>query len=764
MLELKNIIKDYCSGDEVTHALKGINLAFDNTGFSSILGPSGCGKTTMLNIIGGLDHYTNGDLIIDGKSTKEFKDVDWDSYRNARIGFVFQSYNLISHLSILDNVSMALSLSGTSSKIRKEKAKEALKAVGLENHLEKKPNQLSGGQMQRVAIARALINNPDIVLADEPTGALDSETSIQVMEILKEISKKRLVIMVTHNRELAIQYSDRIIEMKDGLVVNDSQKKSIIETAEVTKMKNKKTSMSFWTALSSSFRNLFSKKGRTIITSIAGSIGIIGVALVLSISNGMSNFISGIERDTLAGFPLTVSQVVSIDMSMNLGMKSGTYPTDNIFHPYDISGNTSVHKNNIDEEYVDYVNNMDKSYYSVISYSYSVSKNVMSINGDDDYIFVDTSLSSSSVFSSTSVFSEMPNNKEFIETQYDVLAGTYPESKEDLALVVDSNNRIDTSLLDAFGIEEQESFTVSDLLGMSFKVIANDDYYTSYGDMFIPNSDYKTMYDSDDSITITISSIMRVKESSASELLSTGVNYTTALTDCLLEMNSSSKVVGAQRSSPDVNVLTGGAFTSTITYDSIMQYLGGDKTPSSIQIYPKTFEDKSKIKSYLDKYNEGLANDEKIIYTDLSESMSSSISSMVDTVSIILVVFAGISLIVSTVMIGIITYVSVVERTKEIGIMRAIGARKKDILRIFNAEAIIIGFASGVFGVLLTYALCPLASFIVSNSVNVSFTVMLPPYYAIALICLSMILTLIAGFFPSKIASKKDPVVALRTE
>lgn len=766
MLTLKNIIKNYGSGQEITKALKGINLDFAEVGLTSILGPSGCGKTTLLNIIGGLDKYTDGDLLIDGKSTKEFKDGDWDAYRNAKIGFVFQSYNLIPHLSILENVAMALSLSGVSAKERKEKSKEALTAVGLSEHLEKKPNQLSGGQMQRVAIARALVNNPSVILADEPTGALDSATSVQVMEILKKISKTRLVIMVTHNRELADEYSDRIIEMRDGIVVNDSKPVAESISVETEKMSNKHTKMSFGTALSSSFKNLLSKKVRTILISVAGSIGIVGVALVLAISNGMTMFLNKTERDTLTGFPLSIAQTVMADMTMpDGGMNTGTFPDDNVLYPYDKSGAATLHTNKITDEYLGYVAAMDESYYSAIEYNYAVSKNVVSCADDGSYKLVDTSISSSDIFSTTSVFSEMPDNREFIECQYDLLAGTYPTGYGDLALVVDKNNRIDTTVLEQFGIKITDDYRPDDLLGRSFKVILNDDYYSKIADNhYVAGNDYKVMYEAEKSLTVTISAIMRVKQSSSSELLATGINYTAALTQKLLEENKKSEIVKAQKSTPEINVLTGAPFFGQMTYEMVMKTIGGDATPVGVRIYPRNFEDKAKIKTYLDGYNDGKAEEDKIIYTDASESMSSAISSMVDTISVILIAFAVLSLVVSTVMIGIITYVSVVERTKEIGIMRAIGARKTDITRIFNAEAIIIGLTAGIFGVLLTYILSFPVSAIISNMVGVSFTVLLQPYWALGLVGISVLLTLVAGFFPSRIAAKKDPVVALRTE
>ncbi len=757
MLQLKNIQKVYKLGNESTLALKGIDLEFRKSEFVSILGPSGCGKTTLLNLIGGLDKYTSGDLLIDNKSTKTFNDLDWDAYRNAEIGFVFQSYNLISHLTVLDNVELALSLSGVNASERTKKAKEALVKVGLEKHIHKKPNQMSGGQMQRVAIARAIVNNPRIILADEPTGALDSNTSIQVMELLKEIAEDRLVIMVTHNPDLANEYSTRIIKMLDGQVIEDSKPIKEIEkdifNSEDVKLVNKRTKMSFLAALKSSFKNLLTKKGRTIVTAIAGSIGIIGIALVLSVSSGMNGYIENMQRDSLAGFPIIVGDNISLtneSEQTNTNLKE--FPEDNIFYPYEATANVKSHKNKITQEYVDYINQMDASLYNSISYSSGISTHVAVKTNNNNYKLASTS------------FNEMPDSKDFIETQYDILNGTYPTKANELALVVDKNNRINIDLLTNFGFDNNISYTVNDFIGKKFKLVTNDDYYTLKNGLYIANNDYEAMYNSNNSIEIEIVCIMRVKETASTEFLSTGIGYTTSLTNSILTKEANSEIVLAQKASPTVNVLTGNSFTSSLTYENLMQTLGGSNLPVGIQIYPKTFDTKELIKDYLAEYNKNLQEVDKVLYVDLAAELSGLLTVMISSISVILSAFAAISLVVSSIMIGIITYVSVVERTKEIGILRAIGARKKDVSRIFNAEALILGFMSGVLGVIVTYIICIPATLIAANAIDKSFKIILPFQTAIGMIILSMFLTFIAGLMPSKGAAKKDPVVALRTE
>ena len=642
MLKLVNISKDYKVGDTTTHALIDINLEFKKNEFVSILGPSGCGKTTMLNIIGGLDQYQKGDLIIDGVSTKEYRDKDWDSYRNSTIGFVFQNYNLISHLSVLDNVEFALTLSGVSRAERIARAKKVLSEVGLEDQLHKKPNQLSGGQMQRVAIARAMVNNPRIILADEPTGALDSKTSIPIMEILKKISEDRLVIMVTHNVELAEVYSDRIVKLLDGKVLEDSR----VYKEEAGKVQNskpkKKVSMSFLTALKSSFKNLASKKARTIITAIAGSIGIIGIALVLALSFGMTSYVNTMQSDTLAGFPLTISKTVNITNDMftrprsELNDATGNsdtsldFPDTDIIYSYDSSANSLAHTNLITQDYLDYLLGLDSTLYNSISYSRNVALNVVAKTSTGGYIKVEDGSSSSpfSMYFSSSYFNEIPNSQTFIESQYDLLGenSRYPTAYDEIVLVVDEQNRVDIALLDAFGISVSDEFTIDDFIGMEFYVIGNNEYYTQNGAIFVASTNYQSMAESNQAIVIKIVGVMRVKEEASSEVLTKGIGYTTMLTDKVLEKAQASDIVLAQKQNPTINVLSGMAFNDLITYKSVMQIIGGDTLPSGIQIYPVSFEAKDKIKEYLDDYNVNLEEVDQIIYSDLAETISGAIS------------------------------------------------------------------------------------------------------------------------------------------
>ncbi|AUD63909.1 hypothetical protein BK010_10025 [Tenericutes bacterium MO-XQ] len=767
MLQLKNIKKDYMLAGKPFPALKGIDLEFKENEFVSILGPSGCGKTTMLNIIGGLDRYTSGDLLIEGKSTKNFKDQDWDAYRNATIGFVFQTYNLISHLSVLDNVEMSLRLAGVSPKERKERAQQVLIEVGLEEHLYKRPNQLSGGQMQRVAIARALVNNPKILLADEPTGALDSETSGQIMRLIQKISKDRLVIMVTHNSEIANEYSDRIVHLLDGLVTDDSRPADLNKEDKKEKLMNQRTSMSYATAIKTSFKNLLTKKGRTIITAIAGSIGIIGIALVLAISNGMTEYTSSIQSDTLAGFPITVDQTVvqfGPPEEVTNPRPDLEFIEDDVFYPYDQTSSLTQHENIITPEFIEYLEDMDNSYYNSISYTRGIMLNIVNLSDNGGYIKVQTTSSGNPFFGGSSYFNEMPNNQTFIESQYDVLYGNYPTDYQDVVLIVDERNRVDLSLLENLGISIEDDYESSDLIGQTFKVVLNDVYYREVSGVYIPSTDYEVMYNDASSITLSISGILRVKADASSEILDTGVGYTSDLTNTLLDIEKSSNIVTAQIASPNTNVLTGLPFNSQITYDQVLRLIGGDDTPVGIQIYPVSFDDKDEIKAYIDVYNVGKDEVDQIIYTDLAESISSTIQGLINTITIILTAFAAISLVVSSVMIGIITYVSVVERTKEIGIMRSLGARKKDISRIFNAETLLIGFTAGIFGIVIAYLLIIPINVIVENFIDEPGFASLLVVHALFLVVLSTILTLIAGLFPSRIAAKRDPVVALRTE
>jgi len=775
MLELKNLSKNYHVGETTVKALKNINLKFRRNEFVSILGPSGCGKTTILNIIGGLDQYTSGDLLIDSTSTKEYSDQDWDAYRNTTIGFVFQNYNLISHLSVLENVEMALSLSGVSSKERKERSIKVLDEVGLADQINKLPNQLSGGQLQRVAIARALVNNPKILLADEPTGALDSKTSEQVIKLIKEISRDRLVIMVTHNALIASTYSDRIINLLDGEILSDSNPANgDIEIGG--NLKSTKTSMSFLTAIKTSFKNLVTKRGRTLITSIAGSIGIIGIALVLAISNGMTNYVDDIQSDTLAGYPITINSVVQAEL---LGRGGGPgsilgqaeqetyeFPTESIIYAYDQSESTTLHTNIFSSDFLSYLDQMDSSLYNTISYTKSISMPVITESNNQSYnlIKVDNSTSSNIFQSSSTIFSEIPDNQEFIESQYDILYGTYPEAYNEVVLIVDNMNQLNVNTVEALGFDLEEEYSFSDFIGKDFKVIPNDVYYSQVGEVFVQNSDLESLYNNTEAITISIVGILRVNQEASSEILNSGIGYTTLLTDYMLDNSSLSEIVIAQTSNQDVNVLTGLAFNEQMTYDTVMKLLGGNATPVGVQIYPVSFESKDVIKAYLDDYNLELDDTDKIVYTDIAETISTTISGMIDTITIILSAFAGISLIVSSIMIGIITYVSVIERTKEIGIMRSLGARKKDISRIFTAETLLIGLTAGVFGIVFYLILSLPVNQILSRLIGVSGFASLSVLSAVGLIALSSGLTLLAGIIPSKIAANKDPVVALRTE
>ena len=765
MLKLKSIDKDYKAGDSIVKALRNLNVEFRENEFVSILGPSGCGKTTLLNLIGGLDRYTRGDLLIEGKSTKDFTDSDWDSYRNNTIGFIFQSYNLIPHLSVLGNVEIALTLSGISFQERKKRATEALANVGLSDQLNKRPNQLSGGQMQRVAIARALVNNPKILLADEPTGALDTKTSDQTMELLKKLAKDRLVIMVTHNNELAQNYSTRIVELLDGKLLSDSNPytKETDDKGKTQKyIGGKQSSMPFFTALTLSFNNLRTKRARTILTSIAGSIGIIGIALVLAISSGMSNYINAMQTDTLSGYPITIQRTAFDVSNFEMGNRNinreGVYPEENIVIPYNPESNINIHINRISEDYVSYVEAMDSGLYNSISYSYGLTMNVIGKNYLDEYKLLDMSKIS---------LQQLPDSKEFVDSQYDLLSGVYPSNSNEALLIVDRRNRLDLSILDQLGINytEGENLVFEDFLGKTLKLIFNNQFYSysAEDNKFIEEKNYDTLYNHPESKAITITGVLRIKESSSTSLLGKGIAYTSALTEELIAKSKNSDIVIAQKANPTRNMITGNQL-GTGSYNDLMIKLGGIIIPENIMIYPKTFESKDAIKAYLDSYNVGKPKTEHIVYMDLAEMITGAMGTLINTISIILSAFAAISLVVSSIMIGIITYVSVVERTREIGVLRSIGARKKDISRVFNAETIIIGFTAGLIGVIISLILSIPVNAIVENLVEVKNIASLPFISGVALVAISMTLTFIAGLIPSRIAAKKDPVVALRTE
>ena len=797
LLQLQQISKQYKVGEDEFVALNDINVSFEKSEFVSVLGASGSGKTTLLNIIGGLDQYSSGDLIVDGKSTKDFKSRDWDSYRNSTIGFVFQTYNLISHLSVLDNVSIALSLSGVSAKERNRLAKQALIDVGLEQHINKKPNQLSGGQMQRVAIARALVNNPKILLADEPTGALDSHTSVQIMELMKEISKDRLVIMVTHNPELAKTYSNRIIRLKDGEIIEDSRP-VVNEADEDNKhFEMKKTAMSYGTALKSSFKNLLTKKARTSIIAFAGSIGIISIALVLAISAGMTSYVSNLQEETILSFPLTISQETSTSYDQLMEMAEShqrSEASDNDIINVTMASDTMTHTNRYAEDvlgdgytFIDYLEDNASQYAMSIMYGSGYEWKAVTENSEGGYQDVKPAgnalnmANMMTMSTSSSLFKELPANADMILSQYEVAASleenfTYPIKANELVLIVDADNRLDESTLKALGYDPNQEISFEDILGQTISIISNDDYYQQQGEdaYFTPKAVDEGMFTS--GYPAQIVAVLKEKESSGTSLLNAGIGYTEALKDYMHTVEKATNVLAVQMDNPTVNVLSSNqGVIDEVAYTAVIQQLGGDSTPTEISIYPNTFEDKQKIIDTIEDYNQlviekyGEDSDEyknySIVYTDFAENLTSSMTSIIDTITWILTAFAAISLVVSSIMIGIITYVSVVERTKEIGIMRAIGARKKDISRIFNAEAIIIGLISGIMGVgLAMLIVVPFNSYISSDMEIEGFTASLPVTQAAMLIILSVILTFVASLIPARIASKKDPVEALRAE
>ena len=847
MLSLKKITKTYVTEGFSQKALNKISVSFRENEFAAILGPSGSGKTTLLNVVGGLDHYDSGDLVINGISTKEYTDRNWDTYRNHRVGFVFQNYNLISHQTILKNVELALTLSGVKKKDRIKKAREALIKVGLKDHLNKRPAQLSGGQMQRVAIARALVNDPDIVLADEPTGALDTNTSIQVMDLLKEIAKDKLVIMVTHNKELAEEYATRIIKLQDGKIIDDTNP---FDNKEETNSINtdKKTYMNYKTAFALSLNNLMTKKGRTILTAFAGSIGIIGIALILSLAHGINHFIDKTEEETLSSYPLQIRKN-SVDMSTMLqtlaGNQKGKKYDDDKIHSVNIMGDmfetmSREVKHNDMENFRKYLDNHKsiKKYVSDIEYSYNVTLNLYKSDSDkivrvNPTTVLDTlgmgtdGVSSiySTMMSSNDVFFEMINNDKLTHQQYDLIAGSWPENYNELVLTVGENNSISDYTLYSLGLLDQDelkekftdmtsgkkvkfshrSYSVDDLLNLKFKLVLNPDYYEKENGIWVNKKDDETFMRNliDSSEEVKIVGIIRKNEEAVGGSASYRmVGYRQDLMKNLIEKIHDREIVQEQLADSETNVFTGGKFTSnssfdmnnlspeqmmafqnmsqdelalfmknysenmTSSYDENLLKLGIAElnNPDVISIYPKDFDSKEEIVSIIKKYNKGKKESEKIEYTDIVGIMMSSVSTIVNVISSVLIAFVAISLVVSSIMIAIITYISVMERTKEIGILRAIGASKKDISRVFNAETLIEGFAAGVLGIIITIILNIPINIVIKKMVDIRNISVLPVDGAIILIIISVLLTVIAGFIPAKIASKKDPVEALRSE
>lgn len=779
MLELKNIKKSYKTGEFVQHALKGVSLTFDRNEFVCILGASGSGKTTLLNIIGGLDRYDSGDLIINNMSTKKFNDNLWDAYRNNCVGFIFQSYNLIGHLSVLENVEMSLTLSGVKNK--KEKALNALDRVGLKDHAYKKPNQLSGGQMQRVAIARAIVNDPEVILADEPTGALDTKTSKQIMELIKEISKEKLVIMVTHNPDLAKKYATRIIEVKDGEVISDSLPKE--KYKDKNNIEIKKTKMSFLTALKLSFNNIRTKKGRTFLTAFASSIGIIGISIILSLSNGFDKQVDIYQKNTLSNFPITISKsTMSMDekqmeeMMGSMMPGKGDYPKDKVIYSFDINSYNMLHTNNITKEYIEYIEKLDDSLISGISFTRATNLNLLVKNGEDV-----KSVSSNEL--NMGVIPKELDKEDFMMEAFDLLDGEYPKNITDIVLVVDSKNRVDTKILKALGLSDKEKIDFKEVLGKEIKLVFNNQYYTKYMNMFIPNTNLDDVYYNKENLTLKVVGIVRNKEDNYLGQIATSMNslgnitdtssmmssnnigsilYKNDLVEKVISVNSSSDVVLSQSKS-DNSVFTGEKLDSD-SKENMLLYLGSKDEPFMINIYPKDFESKDKIIEYLDKYNIDKNDENKIVYNDLASTFISFGSKIMDAITVVLIAFSAVSLVVSSIMIGIITYISVLERTKEIGVLRSLGARKKDVSRVFNAETFIVGVLSGLIGVLIARLLIIPVNIILKDLTGLSNVAILDPLHALLLIVISTTLTLIGGAIPANMASKKDPVIALRTE
>ncbi len=885
MLKLTNIVKNYKVGGQEIQALKGVSMDFRRNEFVSILGPSGCGKTTMLNIIGGLDRYTSGDLEINGKSTKSFKDKDWDAYRNHSIGFVFQSYNLIMHQSVLSNVELALTISGVSKSERRRRAIEVLKKVGLGDHIKKKPNQLSGGQMQRVAIARALINNPEILLADEPTGALDSETSVQVMELLKEIAQDKLVIMVTHNPELAEKYSTRIIRLLDGTVISDSNPYdgSGEEAVEAeTEEKGKKVGMNFFTALSLSLNNLMTKKARTLMTAFAGSIGIIGIALIMSVSNGFQLYIDKVQEDTLSTYPIEIEAEI-VDMTNMLTSMMGAaegreehedgyiYAMGSMLDMVNTL-NQQVKINNLAslKDYIESGSDVSE-YANAVRYEYSTdlhiyasdtSETVTQLNptdvinrvyGSDMSSTIGAMASMTNMSSMLQTWDELIDNKALLESQYDVVAGHWPTAYNEVVLVANKDGAINEIALYTLGIKDiseldnlmarvaagetmsssDVKMSYEDVLNITYKLVINTDYYTDEnGDGVWENRSDDVLYLKklvDNGVEIKIVGIVMPADGAVSTSINGAIGYTHELTEYVINEVNNSEIVKQQKEAPEIDVFTGFAFdyeepqqttdmsayagmsgsdmpmgmlsgsdmtgmagmtasdvdisslteeeialytrymtaaVSKNTYEDNMELFGvsDPESPSAIYIYPKDFESKEALIDIIEDYNVQAEEADKITYTDYIGIMISGMSTIIDTISYVLIAFVSISLIVSSIMIGVITYISVLERTKEIGVLRAMGASKKDISRVFNAETLIVGFVAGAIGILATLVLCIPINLIINSLANIGEVAQLPLAGGIGLIIISMVLTVIAGLIPSRVAAKKDPVEALRTE
>ena len=781
MLQLKDLRKSYHVGDTVTHALDDVSISFRNQEFVAILGPSGSGKTTLLNVVGGLDRYDSGDLIINGKSTKNFKETDWDAYRNNSVGFVFQNYNLISHLSIIANVELGMNLSGVSASERHKRAMDALTQVGLKEHISKNPNQLSGGQMQRVAIARALANNPDILLCDEPTGALDTETSEQIMKLIKELSKDRLVVMVTHNPKLAQEYATRIVNFQDGKILNDSN--PFIPEEEKDTFKLKRTKMSYWNAIKLSFTNIMTKKGRTTLTAFASSIGIISIAVVLALSNGFQKQIDTTMSKALAKYPVTINQTATDASSVadrnesEKNVKNRGYLTVEKDKMQE-----STHQNKINQEYVNYVKKINPNYANNISYQRGINLNLLtrsknkikrvqfspiSANSDSSQAAAQMRMQAISATGlGSSVFPTTLNSSKsnFLKENYQLLSGAWPHKATDLVLVTDNENKLNINIIKNLGLKAKagEKLNYQKFVGKKFKVVDNDDYYQKLPTgMFIPQKISNSMYDNSKT-QMQIVGVIRPKDENSMALLSSGIAYSDQLTQNIIKKNKKSEIVRAQKKAKQ-NVMTGQNMNAR-EKKQMLQSIGGSTIPTSIMIYPNDFDAKDKVLDYLDKWNRGKKRKNKIIYTDMSSAVTSMTGGLLNGVTTVLVAFAAISLVTSMIMIGILTYTSVLERTKEIGILKALGARKKDITRVFDAETFILGVFSGILGVVVAWLLVFPINSILYSITDLANVAQLNPIHALILILISTVLTMLGGHLPARMAAKKDAAIALRSE
>lgn len=771
MLDLKHIKKYYQTGDYTTKALDDVSVQFREQEFVAILGPSGSGKTTLLNVIGGLDRYDSGDLLLHGRSTKNFKEADWDAYRNNSVGFIFQSYNLIMHLSILENVELGLTLSGVSAADRRKKAEAALTKVGLKAHMGKQPNQLSGGQMQRVAIARAIVSEPSILLADEPTGALDTETSEEIMRLIADLSRERLVIMVTHNPQLAHEYAERTIEFKDGKILSDSR--PFKDEEKTASFDLHRTKMSYFTALKLSFTNIMTKKGRTFLTAFASSIGIIGIAVVLALSSGFQKQIDNTQAETLAQFPITIStNATSLTAGAADNTKTSTFKTTSTVVAKQSASDKAQHTNKLNQKYIDYVNGISKKLTDNIGYTYGTGMNLLrDVNGTIKPVQFSTAKPSSNqtqrglASASSSVYPvDREGGTSYLKKNYEVVAGSYPKHDGDVILIVDRDNSNINALKNlGFDVKDGQKVKFNQIVGTKIKAISNNAYYQNVaGNVYVPTKDYANAYKQNDNRELTVAGVLRTRSKTSDGLLSQGFAYSDRLTKDLVALNKDSDVVKAQRAS-DVNIFTNQSVDKA-TKDQLITALGGSETPTQITIYPTSFKDKDKILSYLDKFNRGKKKADQVVYTDLAGTISSMTGGIMSAITIVLVAFAGISLVTSMIMIAILTYTSVLERTKEIGVLKALGARRKDITRVFDAETIILGVSSGILGIIIAWLLTFPINAILYSMTELPNVAQLNPIHAVILILISTILTVLGGHIPARMAANKDAAIALRAD